>query len=161
MPTTEPNLVTSLNPRNCHLIIFCDCAFLARDSMLSAPYAIAVRPSHGWISQKQYMYMVPPTGAPYTRGVAKTSNFRPICVYISERVSDRGIVTMKDEYKVLCALSISATFDDLEWPRTPVSRSLCSLKANISQTVHPIHSMFGPRLGFSGSADRMELFAVR
>ena len=57
---------------------------------------------------------------------------------------------MEDEYKVLCALSISATFDDLEWPRTPVSRSQSSLKANISQTVHPIHSMFGPRLGFSG-----------
>ena len=35
------------------------------------------------------------------------------------------------------------------------------LKANISQTVHPIHSMFGSRLGFSGSVDRMALFAVR
>ena len=32
-----------------------------------------------------------------TRGVAKTSNFRPICGYISERVLDRGIVTMEDE----------------------------------------------------------------
>ena len=102
-----------------------------------------------------------PNGDTKYKGVAKTSNFRPICGYISERVSDRGIVTMKDEYKVLCALSISASFDDLEWPRTPVSRSQCSLKANISQTVHPINSMFGPRLGFSGSADRMALFAVR
>jgi len=68
---------------------------------------------------------------------------------------------MEDEYKVLCALSISATFDDVESPRTPVSRSQCSLKANILPTVHPIHSMFGPMLGFSGSADRMALFAVR
>ena len=51
-----------------------------------------------------------PTGAPNTRGVAKTSNFRPICGYISERVLDRGIVTME----VVCALSNSATFDDLE-----------------------------------------------
>jgi len=102
-----------------------------------------------------------PNGGAKYKGVAKTSNFRPICGYISERVLDRGIVTMEDEYKVLCALSISATFDDLEWPRTPVSRSQCRLKANISQTVHPIHSMFGPRLGFSGSADRMALFAVR
>jgi len=33
-----------------------------------------------------------------------------------------------------------------------------SSKANISQTVHLIHSMFGSRLGFSGSADRMALF---
>ena len=41
---------------------------------------------------------------------------------------------MEDEYKVVCALSNGATFDDLELPRTPVSRSQCSLKANISQT---------------------------
>jgi len=51
-----------------------------------------------------------PTGAPNTRG----SNFRPICGYISETVIDRGIVTMEDEYKVVCALSNSAAFDDLE-----------------------------------------------
>jgi len=55
----------------------------------------------------------PNRGAKY-KGVAKTSNSRPICGYISERVLDRGIVTMEDEYKVLCALSITATFDDLE-----------------------------------------------
>jgi len=30
---------------------------------------------------------------------------------------------MENEYKVVCALSNSATFVDLEWPRTPVSRS--------------------------------------
>jgi len=30
---------------------------------------------------------------------------------------------MKELYKVVCALSNSAVFDDLEWPRTPVSRS--------------------------------------
>jgi len=33
---------------------------------------------------------------------------------ISERVLDRGIVTMEDEYKVVCALSNIAIFDDLE-----------------------------------------------
>jgi len=33
---------------------------------------------------------------------------------ISETVIDRGIVTMEDEYKVICALSNSATFDDVE-----------------------------------------------
>jgi len=50
-------------------------------------------------------------------GVAKYkggNNFRPICGYISETVIDRGIVTMEDEYKVVCALSNSATFNDLE-----------------------------------------------
>jgi len=57
---------------------------------------------------------------------------------------------MEDEYKVVCAVSNGAVFDDLESPRTPVSRSHYSLKANISQTVHPIHSMFGSWLGFSG-----------
>ena len=36
-----------------------------------------------------------------------------------------------------------------------------SLKANISQTVPSIHFMFGSKLGFSGSADQMALFAVR
>ena len=33
------------------------------------------------------------------------SDFRPLCGYISETVIDRGIVTMEDEYKVICALS--------------------------------------------------------
>jgi len=54
----------------------------------------------------------PPMGAPNTRG---GSNFRPICGYISETViANTGIVTMEDEYKVVYALSNSATFDDLE-----------------------------------------------
>jgi len=76
------------------------------------------------------------------------SDFRTICGYISETAIDRGIVivTMEEEYKVACALSHSTTFDDLEWPRTPVPRSQYGLEANISQTVHPIHSMFGSRL---------------
>jgi len=43
---------------------------------------------------------------------------------------------MEDEYKVVCALSNSAGFDDLEWPQTQVSKSQYSLKSNISQTVH-------------------------
>ena len=95
------------------------------------------RPSRGWISRKRLSVsskffhlpnilvfqhqtslrksdgFTPKGGAKY-KGVAKTSNFRPICGYISESVLDRGIVTMEDEYKVLCALSITATFDDLE-----------------------------------------------
>jgi len=43
-----------------------------------------------------------------------SSNFRPICGYISETIIDRVIVTMGDKYKVVCALSNSAAFDDLE-----------------------------------------------
>jgi len=42
------------------------------------------------------------------------SDFRPICGYISETAIDRDIVTMEDEYKVVCALSNGAAFDDLE-----------------------------------------------
>jgi len=38
-----------------------------------------------------------PNGGAKYKGVAKTSNFRPTCGYISERVLDRGIVTMEDE----------------------------------------------------------------
>ena len=134
--------------------------------MLSALYAIAnssvrpsvcpsVRPSHGWISRKRLSVsskffhlpnilvfrhqrslrksngFTPNGGSKYSGG----NNFRPICGYISETVIDRGTFTIGDEYKVVWA------FDDLEWPRTPVSWSQYSLKANILQTVHPIHSM--------------------
>ena len=53
---------------------------------------------------------IPNGGAKYKGG----SDFRPICGYISETVRDRGIVTMEDEYKVACALSNGAIFDDLE-----------------------------------------------
>ena len=98
----------------------------------------------------------PPMGAPIF--VPIFAIFESICGYISETVIDRGIVTMEDEYKVVCALTNSAAFDDFEWPRTPVSRSQYSLKANISQTLHLIHSMFGSRLWFSVSADQMALF---
>jgi len=106
---------------------------------------------HQWPLRKSEG-VTPNGGAKYKGG----SDFRPICGYISETVRDRGIVTcaMEDEYKVVCALSNSAVFDDFEWPRTPVSRSQYSLNANISQTVHPIHSMFCSRLGFSGSTGR-------
>jgi len=44
--------------------------------------------------------------------------------YISKTV----IFTIEGEYKVVCALSNSAAFDDLEWPRTQVSRSQYSLR---------------------------------
>jgi len=103
--------------------------------------------------------VTPNGGAKYKGG----SDFRPIYGYISETVRDRGwgIFTIQEEYKVVCALSNGATFADLEWPRTPVSRSQYILKANILPTVHPIHSMFVSMLGFSRSADRMALFAFR
>ena len=54
--------------------------------------------------------VTPNVGAKYEGG----SDFRPICGYISETVRDRGIVTMEDEYKAVCALSNDAIFDDLE-----------------------------------------------
>ena len=56
---------------------------------------------------------VTPNGAQNTRG-GGGCDFRPICGYISETVRDRDIVTMEDEYKVVCALSNGAIFDDLE-----------------------------------------------
>jgi len=43
------------------------------------------------------------------------SDFRPVCGYISKTVIDRGSRHyMEDEYKVVRALSKSATFDDLD-----------------------------------------------
>ena len=54
--------------------------------------------------------VTPNWGVKYKGG----SDFRPTCGYISETVRDRGIVTMKDEYKVVRALSNGAAFDDLE-----------------------------------------------
>ena len=56
--------------------------------------------------------VTPNGGAKYKGG--RYCDCRPICGYISETVRDRGIVTMEDEYKVVCALSNSAVFDDLE-----------------------------------------------
>jgi len=136
-------------------------------------------PPHAWIvskrlkiSPKFFHYLISPsfwffvtkgccvnlTASPLNK---RGSDFQPICGYISETVIDRGILSMEDEYKFVFAISNSAAFDDLEWPRTPVSRSQHSLNANISQTVNPIHSMFGSSPRFSGSADRMVLFPVR
>jgi len=116
------------------------------------PIILVFRPKGRYVNLRAS----PQRGAKYKGG----SDFRPICGYISETVIDKGIVTMEDEYKVVCALSNSADFHDLELPRTPFSRSQYILKATISQTVHLIHSMFASRLWFSGSADRMALFAV-
>ena len=62
---------------------------------------------------------------------------------------------MEDEYKFvgLCALSNNAAFDDLELPRTLVSRSRYSLKVNISQTVHdPLHPIRVIGVGGSNGA---------
>jgi len=51
----------------------------------------------------------------YTRALCQNgNNFRPICGFISETVIDKGIVTMEDEHKVVCALLNTAAFDDLE-----------------------------------------------
>jgi len=53
----------------------------------------------------------PLVGTPNTRG---GSDFRPTCSYILVTVIDRGIFTIKNKHKVVCALSNSAAFDDLE-----------------------------------------------
>jgi len=58
----------------------------------------------------KYDGFTPTGGAEYKGG----SDFRRICGDISETVIDKGIVTMEDEYKVVCTVSNSATFDDLE-----------------------------------------------
>ena len=80
-------------------------------------------------------------------------------LYAIARPSVRPSVTRVDQSKTV--ERIIEILSPSNRPNILVSRSQCSLKANISQTVHLIHSMIAPRLGFSGSADRMVLFAVR
>jgi len=46
--------------------------------------------------------------------MGRPSDFQPICVYIVETVIDRDIFTIEAECKVVCAVSNSAVFDDLE-----------------------------------------------
>jgi len=75
----------------------------------------SVCPSHVCIVSKRIILVFRHQGSlrksdPNTRG----SNFQPTCGYIWERVLDRDIVTMEDEYKVVCALLNGAAFDDLE-----------------------------------------------
>jgi len=53
---------------------------------------------------------IPNGGAEYKGG----SDFRPMCGYISETVIDRGMFTIEDEYKLVCALSNSVAFNDPE-----------------------------------------------
>jgi len=53
-------------------------------------------------------------GLKMERRIQGGSDFRTICGYVSETVIVKGIVTMEDEYKVVCALSNGATLDDLE-----------------------------------------------
>jgi len=173
----------------CHVLLPVFFPFLPRDAVLSAVYAIlSVCPSiclsvthvyciktaeriikilsqsdrtiilvfHHQGSLHKSEGVTPIWGAKYKGG----SDFRPICGYISETVIDRGIVTMEDEYIKLCVLyqilPYSMTLSD---PNLSF-KSQYSLKVNISQTVHPIHSMFASRLGFSGSGDRMALESI-
>jgi len=75
---------------------------------LSDRYIILVFHHQGSLCKSEGV--TPNGGAKYKGG----GNFRQICGYISEMVRDRGIVTMEDEYKVVCALSNGAVFDDLE-----------------------------------------------
>jgi len=48
------------------------------------------------------------------RQIQGGSNFRPICDYISERVLDRGIVTMEDENVLYRIVPLSMTLNDPE-----------------------------------------------
>jgi len=63
---------------------------------------------HQGLLRKSYGF-TPNRGATY-KGVPIFDQYAAI----SETVIDRSIVTIEDEYKVECALSNGATFDDLE-----------------------------------------------
>ena len=56
----------------------------------------------------------PPTGAQNAGGWVKIGEFRQIAGYISKTVQDRGMVSMKVEQEVKCALSNGDIADDIE-----------------------------------------------
>jgi len=58
-----------------------------------------------------------PNGGAEYKGVAI---FDQYAANISERELDKGIVAMEDEYKVVCALSHSAIFNDLRVTPNPI-----------------------------------------
>ena len=75
------------------------------------------------------------------------------------------MVTMESLYETTIALSNGALADPCDLPVTlpqmGVPYAPRYANGHISATGDPIHFMFGSRLGFSGSADRMALFTVR
>jgi len=73
-------------------------------SLSDRPIILVFR--HQWSLLKSDGF-TPNGGTKYKGG---GSNFRIIYGYIPETVIDRGIVTMEDEYKVVCALSIECCF---------------------------------------------------
>jgi len=59
----------------------------------------------------------------------------------------------------MCSIEIVPLSMILSDPEPQFQGHNISLKANISQTAHSIHSMFGSSPWFSGSADRMALYS--
>jgi len=53
----------------------------------------------------------------------KIWRLRPLSRLVSETIQDMAIVTMEDEYELVCDLSNGAIFNDLERLLTHVSRS--------------------------------------
>ena len=79
-------------------------------------------------------------------------------------VTDSAMVTMKSLQETTIALSNGALAYPLRPPLpTKIGFHMPPRYANghISATGDPIHFMFGSRVGFSGSADRMALFTIR
>ena len=56
-------------------------------------------------------------------------------------VRNGAIVTMADQYKVICGLSNGAAFNDLERARTNISKSRHSLTPNMSETAKACYKM--------------------
>jgi len=62
-------------------------------------------------------------------------------------VQDRAIVTMADRWKVIHSLSNRSIFNDLERPKTQISRSIHSSSLNISEMAKDTASYYGRRIG--------------
>jgi len=91
----------------------------------------------------------------------------PLLIWASETfnmVTDSAMVTKDSLQETTIALSNGALADPLR-PQLPPKWGFHMLpryaNGHISATGDTIHYMFGSRVGFSGSADRMALFTVR
>ena len=60
----------------------------------------------------------PQVGAPNADGQVKIGEFQQITCYISKMVEDRCVVSIKVEWKAMCALSSGDIAYDLELPLT-------------------------------------------
>jgi len=82
---------------------------------------------------------------------------------ISDIFTKFGVLVAMDspQRPVMSFCGYNEILDQIQNGGLPVPPSWKISNSIISATVHPIHFVFGSRVGFSGSADRMALLSVK